>query len=83
MVLSSWLIAFKESIDVLVWRAICQSKEAIKYGPKWCVRDGKSINVFSDSWISEVPLEREVWTTTCTSEVEVLHVDQLITPDKE
>ena len=47
----------------------------IKDGLKWCVGDGKSINVFSDSWISELPLEREVWTTTCASEDEVLHVD--------
>ena len=60
MVLGSWLIAFEESMDAL----FCgESKEAIKDGLKWCVGDGKSMNVFSDSWISEVPLEREVWTT--------------------
>jgi len=66
-----------------VERTICWSKEAIKDGLKWCAGDGKSMNVFSDSWISEVPLEREVWTTTRASEDEVLRVDQFITADKE
>jgi len=43
-----------------VWRDVCRGKDAGEQGLRWTVSDGKTIKIYSDPWISDMPLEKEV-----------------------
>ena len=55
----------------------------VKQGLKWIVGTGMCIKVYSDAWITDIPLEREVWPIVCALQCEKPRVAQFIDKTKE
>lgn len=36
-----------------IWQSVWESREIIKAGTQWRVGDGKSINIWEDSWLPD------------------------------
>jgi len=67
----------------IVWRVVCQGKDAVEQGLRWTVGDDKTIKIYSDPWISNTPLEKEVWTIGNASKSDEPYVESFVTPSKE
>ena len=67
----------------IVWRVVCQGKDAVEQGLRWTVGDDKTIKIYSDPWILDMPLKKEVWTIRSTPKSDDSYVESFIMPSKE
>ena len=66
-----------------MWRVVCQGKDVVEQGLRWTMGDDKTINSYSDPWISDMPLEKMVWTIGDAPESDEPYVESFITPSRD
>jgi len=73
----------RKQVCFLVWRVVCQGKDVVEQGLRWTMGDDKTINSYSDPWISDMSLEKMVWTIGDATESDEPYVESFITPSRD